>query len=206
MKLNGQIMEEVNEFKYLCSILCKCGSIEGEVQEEALQGRKVVGSLGCMMKSRTVNMEIKKSLCHNIILPTVMYVSKTWTWNEGQRSRIQTIEMSYLRGSFGLNRIDGESSESVYGKLGMSFKNEGMNCGVVEVVKCNTLRWFGHLERMGGDKLTKRIYKSGVDAVGVRRRPPVKLEDRVLEYWRERGGRRLRGMVNARVECRDWSK
>ncbi len=23
-----------------------------------------------------------------------------------------------------------------------------MSCGVVEMVKCSTLRWFGHLERM----------------------------------------------------------
>ncbi len=70
-----------------------------------------------------------------------------------------------MRGACGLNRIDGESSESVYGKFGMSFKIKEMNFGVVELVKCSTLKWFGHLERMGGDELTKRIYKSGVDAV-----------------------------------------
>ncbi len=29
-------------------------------------------------------------------------------------------EMSYLRGACGLNRMDGESNESVYGKFGMS--------------------------------------------------------------------------------------
>ncbi len=34
--------------------------------------------------------------------------------------------------------------------------------------------------------MTKRIYKSGVDAVGVRGRPPIKCEDSVLEYLRER--------------------
>jgi len=44
--------------------------------------------------------------------------------------------------------MDGESNESVYGRFGMSVKGEGMNCGVVEVVKCNTLRWFSHLEKM----------------------------------------------------------
>ncbi len=43
--------------------------------------------------------------------------------------------MSYLRGACGLNRMDGESNESLYGKFGRSFKSEGMNCRVVEVVK-----------------------------------------------------------------------
>lgn len=44
-----------------------------------------------------------------------------------------------------------------------------MNYGGIEVVRCSTLNWFGHLETMGGDKLTKRIYESGVNAEGVRR-------------------------------------
>ncbi len=95
----------------------------------------------------------------------------------------------------------------MFGKFGISFKSEGINCRVVEVVKNSTLRWFGHLERMGGGELTKEIYKIGVDAVGVRGSPPIKWKDRVLEYLRERGwDRRLRGMVNARVECMDRSK
>ncbi len=49
------------------------------------------------------------------------------------------------------------------------------------------------MERVGGDELTKMIYKSEVDAVGVRGRSP--------EKWEERGNRRLRGMVNATEEC-----
>ncbi len=124
--------------------------------------------MGHMMKGRTVNMEIKKALSDSITVPTLTYVSETWMWSEGQRCRIQAAEMSCLRGACGLNRMDGESNESVYGRFGMSVKSEGMNCGVVEVVKHSTLRWFGYLERMGGDEMTKRIYKSGVDAVGVR--------------------------------------
>ncbi len=79
-----------------------------------------------------------------------MYEGETWTWNEGQRSRIHAVEMSYLRSACGLNWMDGESNENVYGKFGMSFKSEGMNCEVVEVVKHSTLKWFGHLVRMGG--------------------------------------------------------
>jgi len=42
-----------------------------------------------------------------------------------------------------------------------------MSCGVV-VVKYSTLRWFGHLERMGESELTRRIYKSRIDVGSVR--------------------------------------
>ncbi len=43
--LNGEAMEEVNEFKYLGSVMCKHGGTEGETRERALQGRMGVGSL-----------------------------------------------------------------------------------------------------------------------------------------------------------------
>lgn len=39
-----------------------------------MQGRKVIGSLGCMMKGRTVNIEIKRTLYDSKIVPTLTYV------------------------------------------------------------------------------------------------------------------------------------
>ncbi len=53
--------------------------MEGETREGAFQGKKVVGSVGRMMKERTVNMQIKKGLHDRIIVPTITY---TWVWNE----------------------------------------------------------------------------------------------------------------------------
>ncbi len=155
-------------------------SMEVEVREKALQGIRVEGSLGCLMKGRTANMKTERALYDSKIVPTLMNESKKWAWNEGQRFRIQATEMGYLRGAWGLNRMDGESNESVYGKFGMSFKYEGMNCGVLEVVKCSTLRWSGHLERMRGDEIIKNIYMGGVDAVSVRGRHLIKWEDKML--------------------------
>ena len=81
-----------------------------------------------------------------------------------------------------------------------------MKCEVVEVVKRSTLRWFGHMERMPGSEMTKRVYRSVVKAVAARGRPPVKWEDRVLEYVKERGERRMRGLESARRECEDRNR
>ncbi len=72
-----------------------------------------------------------------------------------------------------MNRMDGESNENVFRKFGMSSRGEGMSCGLVEMVKRSTLRWFGHLERMNKSELTKRIYKSRIDAGNVRGRPSI---------------------------------
>ncbi len=100
------------------------------------------------MRERTVSREVKKALMDSIIVLTVASASETWVWNQSQRTKIQTVDMSYLRGGCGVNRMDGESNENIYRKFGMSSRGEGTSCGVVELVKCSTLRWFGHLEKM----------------------------------------------------------
>ncbi len=64
--------------------------------------------------------------------------------------------MSYLRSGCGV-RMHGESNKSAYGRFDLSSEGEGLGRVVVEVVKHSTLRWFGHLERMGESEMTRRI-------------------------------------------------
>ena len=44
----------------------------------------------------------------------------------------------------------------------------GVKCGVVEWVKSNTLRWFGHIESKNSEKFVKTMYMSEI--VGLKRR------------------------------------
>ncbi len=57
---------------------------------------------------------------------------------------------------------------------------------MVEWVKMSTLRWFGHIERMGNEEFVK-VYLSSVESTNRRGRPLVRWEDRVQEYVNERG-------------------
>ncbi len=52
-------MEEVNELKYLGTVLRKHEGMEGEIRERVVKGRSVVGSLAGIMKGRNVSMEVK---------------------------------------------------------------------------------------------------------------------------------------------------
>ncbi len=71
--LNGEEMEEVNEYKYLGSVMCKHGGTEGETKEKTLQGRKVVESLGRLANGRSVSMEVKRDLRNTVIVPTLTH-------------------------------------------------------------------------------------------------------------------------------------
>ncbi len=128
----------------------------------------MVGALGHIMSSRSVSMEVKRDLRNTVIVPTFTYASKTWAWNESQRSRLQAVEMSYLRSACGMSRMNGMSNESVYEHFGMCHVGEGKKCGVVEEVKRQTLKWFGHMERMEEGRMTRRVYVSEIEGGNVR--------------------------------------
>ncbi len=77
--LGKEKMEEVNEFKYLGTVLCKHGSMEGEIRERTVKGRQVMGALERVMKGRNVSMVVTWGIRNSVILPTLPYASETWT-------------------------------------------------------------------------------------------------------------------------------
>ncbi len=48
-------------------------------------------------------------------------------------------------------------------------------------MKRSTLRWFGHIERMGNEEFVK-VYLSSVEGTNRRGRPLGRWEDKVWEY------------------------
>lgn len=64
------------KFKFLGLVLCKQGHMEGDIRGKAFQGREFVRYLECIMKDRTVNMEIR-ALHNNIRMSTLTLPSQT---------------------------------------------------------------------------------------------------------------------------------
>ena len=80
--------------------------------------------------------------------------SKTSHGRELNVKNLRFRKNIYLRGAYDLNRMDDESCESMYGKLDVFVKGEGINYEVVDVFRFCTFRWLCHLEEMGGNEAT----------------------------------------------------
>ncbi len=53
-------------------------------------------------------------------------------------------------------------------------------------MKRSTLRWFGHIKRMGNEEFVKKVYLSSVEGTNRRGRPLGRWKDGVKEYVSER--------------------
>ena len=75
--LNGEAFQEVDQFKYLGSVIAANGGVEADVCHRVNEGCKVLGALKGVMKNRGLGMNVKEVLYEKVVVPTVMYGSES---------------------------------------------------------------------------------------------------------------------------------
>ena len=177
--LEGEVLEEVDQFKYLGSIISANGGVEADVSHRVNEGCKVFGAMNGVIRNRGLEMAVKKTLYEKVIVPTVTYGSELWGMKERERQKLNVFEMRCLRSMCGVSRLDRLRNEEVRGRTGV-----GMD--LASRVDRNVLRWFGHVERMEDERLLKRVVNARVDGRGARGRPRFGWMDGVRKALNDR--------------------
>jgi hypothetical protein len=74
---------------------------------------------------------------------------------------------------------------------------------IIETIRLNRLRWFGHVQRMEGNRIPKRVLCMNLGTTRLRGRPRNRWEDKVREDGRIVGGEGWQEKVHDRGE---WKK
>ena len=106
MGLNGEVLEEVQMFKYLGSSVTAGGDVVDEVVYRINEGQKVLGAVNGVFKSRNVGLNVKDVFMKGVIVPTVLYGAETWGLRESERKKLNVFEMRCLRSMIGVTRRD----------------------------------------------------------------------------------------------------
>ena len=156
--LNGKALEEVDQFKYLGSVIAANGGVEADVRQRVNERCKVLDTLKGVMKNRGLGMNVKKVLCEKEVLPTVMYGSESWAVKVTER------QIKCLRSMTGVSRLDRVRDEVVKARAGVRRE-------LAVRVDMNVLRWFGHEEKMDNERLQKKVMNAKVDGRSAKGRP-----------------------------------
>jgi hypothetical protein len=210
--MNGQAVEVVQEFVYLGRLFEKNGSVDGEIERRASAGRRVAGSTMGLARSQFLSKKAKLAIRNSILLPTLLYGSESWVLQARHTSRINAVDMSYMRGICGKSRWDHVKNVDIMNECGI---NESVN----QMHERSVLRWFGHVERMDDGRLTKQIYKGSVNGRRGKGRPRktwLDVVDASLKNKRVKSTKnkrkcqkQLMGVNEAREVCKDrkmWVK
>jgi len=110
-----------------------------------------------------------------IVEATLLYGCEAWMLNVHERRRVEAVAMNCLHSICGVRRMDRISNVEKRRKCGKTVALPGV------------LRLFGHVERMEGERLVRRVYDSDARGMRGRGRPRKCWIDGTKEVMRRKG-------------------
>jgi hypothetical protein len=101
LNINNLQTEQVQQYKYLGSIVNVSKSIEEEIKERIALGTKAYYANLKFSKSRLVTRQSKLKLYRTVIRPIVTYASETWVLKETVIQKLLVFERKITRKIFG---------------------------------------------------------------------------------------------------------
>ncbi|MCJ8741831.1 hypothetical protein PDJAM_G00075300 [Pangasius djambal] len=149
VRLQGEEMKKVQEFKYLGSTVQSNGECGKEVKKRVQAGwngwRKVLGVL-C---DRKISARIKGKVYRTVVRPAMLYGLETMSLRKRQESELEVAELKMLSFSLGVTRLDRIRNEYIRGTA-------HVGC-LGDKVREARLRWFGHVQRRESEYIDRRM-------------------------------------------------
>ncbi|KAK3556240.1 hypothetical protein QTP70_006919 [Hemibagrus guttatus] len=186
VRLQGEEVKKVQEFKYLGSTVQSNGECGKEVKKRVQAGwngwRKVSGVL-CDQK---ISARIKGKVYRTVVRPAMLYGLETVSLRKRQESELEVAELKMLRFSLGVTRLDRIRNEYIRGTAHVG--------RLGDKVREARLRWFGHVQRREKDRTvqhglkqqsTRPTLRSGRNLAAVSRRASSSRSDITRCHFRK---------------------
>ena len=174
IKIKGQRLEEVENFKYLGAIIPNEGS-KPEILSRIAQTTAALSRLKIIWKDKNILLASKIKLMRTLILSTFLYES--WTLTAEIERRIQALEMWYYRRFLNISYKDHVTNEEVRNRIQNAI---GVHDDLLTIVKKRKFRWYGHISRSSG--MAKTILQGTVKGARRRGRQKKRWEDNVKDW------------------------
>ncbi|KAK3517322.1 hypothetical protein QTP70_003396 [Hemibagrus guttatus] len=167
LRLQGEEVKKVQEFKYLGSTVQSNGECGKEVKKRVQAGwngwRKVSGVL-C---DRKISARIKRKVYRTVVRPAMLYGLETVSLRKRQESELEVAELKMLRFSLGVTRLDRIRNEYIRGTAHVG--------RLGDKVREARLRWFGHVQRRESEYIGRRMLDMELPGRRQRGRPKRRL-------------------------------
>ena len=196
IKMGGENLEVVDDFKYLGTLFHKNGKIGQEIKNRIQQANKIYYAINnTILGKNEISRETKLQIYKSVYVPTLLYGSESWPINHRIESQIVASEMKFLRRIVGKTRRDRERNTTVREELKIT--------PITTRVEVKQLKWYGHVKRMSKDRLPRKCMEARMEGSRTRGRPRKTWMDRVEEIGRKRG-KNLKEMNGTTSDRKAW--
>uniref|UniRef100_A0A0G4HN64 C2H2-type domain-containing protein n=1 Tax=Chromera velia CCMP2878 TaxID=1169474 RepID=A0A0G4HN64_9ALVE len=180
ISINGQPLQEVQEFRYLGGMISNDGSLDPEINLRIQRAGMVWGRLqGEVWQKGGLIAQTKMHLFRGAVLPALLYRAETWAVQKDQVYRLESWCMARARQILRQPRTERMPDAAIRRVLGLS--------PIESLIRKARLRWLGHVGRMGKERLPRQLlfgHLAGDRPVG---RPLLRWTDCVLSDFRQLG-------------------
>ena len=141
IKIKGQRLEEVENFKYLGAIISNEGA-KPEILSRVAQTTAAFSRLKIIWSDKNISLASKVKLMRTLILSTFLYACESWTLTAEIKGRIQALEMRCYRRLLNIAYKDHEMNKEVRNAIQNA---TGVHNDLLTMVKKRKLRWYGHI-------------------------------------------------------------
>ena len=104
--LEEKVIEFVNEFTYLGSILASTGKVDEDIRCRIGKAIGVFRKMNDIWTSKKITLRIKLQLFNAIIVPMMLYGSETWKESKGNLKKVDVFQQRCLRKILGITYRD----------------------------------------------------------------------------------------------------
>lgn len=177
IQLGGDNFEVVENFVYLGSQVNSDNNVQEEVRRRLASGNRAFFGLHKLFRSRTLGRKVKCTLYRTLVRPVVTYGSETWSMTKRDEQDLMAFEHKILRRIFGGVREANRWRRRMNHELDALFGQPS----IVRAIKIGRLRWLGHVHRMDGCRIPRKLFEGAPDGTRRRGRPRSRWRDCVLE-------------------------
>ena len=146
LELNGGVMEVVEHFKYLGSLLEACGGVVGEVGCKIAQAPRAFGSLrDSVFAASDLSLEMKRMVYQSVVLGVLLYGAETWVPTQELVGKLDWFHRRCVRCILGISRTIQWKEHLTTVELAGRF---GMVESFDDLLTQYQLRWLGHVARV----------------------------------------------------------
>ncbi|XP_030753047.1 uncharacterized protein LOC115880061 [Sitophilus oryzae] len=141
-----QEIKHCSKYKYLGMPLPTMVALMRKLSAETTTEDKQLDNSTFILRAKAASKQNKHKIYYSIVKSIISYGSEVWSLKE--KTLLEPTEMDFWRCAAG--KLDRARNEKIRNIMGVKHR-------IIEDIKINQLRWYGHAQRMEESRIPKKI-------------------------------------------------
>ena len=143
IQVNGNILQQVNRYNYLGTVITSDGRCLEEIRTRIAMAKVAFSKMKNILTNKKMSIETRKRVLRGYIEPVLLYGCETWTMSSQAEKHLMAAEMWFLRKMQRIPWTDRKTNDQV-----LQETNE--NRKLIREIRRRQSKFFGHVMRRNG--------------------------------------------------------